>query len=754
MNPFLAGSIPDEKMLMNKNNIIIQITDLSARDYPNISYVQSDQEYWAKQSPSQLYGMLFLLQTIRQFESLLLQLDEQKLIHGPLHSSIGQEAVAVGTTMALESTDKIVSTHRAHHHFLSKALMYYAPPDFDPLVSPLDEGLKRCMRKTLAEVLGLSDGWVGGRGGSMHLCDQPSGNIGTSAIVGGGIPIASGAGFAEKFRRTGGVVVCYFSDGAVSIGSFHEGINMAVVNKLPVIFIIENNLYAVATNTIETAGLTDLAIRASGFNIPALIVDGMNPLDMKRAVEMARKHASSGKGPVLIETKTYRYYHHSGMLPGSAFGYRSKDEERSWQDKDPLVLWPKELQERGIVNKEQIQYITDLANELVKDAIQFCMEFRDQGYTIKPRLWPTGDSAVIGIRSDGREFEGVSFRKLSDYSDTRQVKMVQAISRVIARRMETDPEIFILGEEVGHLSGGAYGATKDALGRFPERVYNTPIAESGFTGLALGAAMAGLKPVIEIMFPDFVLVAADQLFNHIGTARYMYGGGVDIPLIVRTRCSMGRGFGCQHSGEAIGLFALYPGWRIVAPVTPFDYIGMFNSAMLSKDPVLIIEHHELYQVIGPVPVSDMDYLVPMGQSEIRRVGRDVTVLTYLSLVPRVLRIAEELAGKGIDVEVIDLRTLDHANLDFATIGESLRKTRTLVVAEQSMASQSLGHFIAAQVQQEHFDYLDHPVVLVSSRDVPLPVSKTLEEFCLISDEQIRKSIFEAANRTISQDAYV
>ncbi len=737
--------------MMNKSNIITRTADLSARDYPNISCVQIDQEYWDKQNPVQLCGMFFLLQVIRQFESLLLQLDEQELIHGPIHSNIGQEAVAVGTIMALKSTDKITLTHRAHHHFLAKALMYYAPSGFDPLVSPLDKGLKKCVRKTLAEIMGLSGGWVGGRGGSMHLFDRVSANIGTSAIVGGGIPIASGAAFAEKFRRTKGVVLCYFGDGAVSIGSFHEGINLAVVYQLPVIFLIENNLYAVGTNTLETTGLTDMAIRASGFNIPGLIADGMNPLAMKRAVEIAREYVSNGAGPVLIEAKTYRYHHHSGMRPGSAFGYRSKDEEQNWRNRDPLALWPQELQEWGVLNGEQVQRISDLASELINDTLQFCTESDDQSsYTIKPGLWPASGSAVIGVRSDGREFERVSFKKLADYSDTKAMKMVEAISAVLARQMETDPEVFTLGEEVGHLRGGPYGATRDALDRFPERVYNTPIAEAGFTGLALGAAMAGLKPVVEIMFPDFALVAADQLFNQIAAARYMYGGDVDLPLIVRTRCSIGRGFGSQHSGEATGLFALYPGWRIVAPSTPFDYIGLFNSAMRSKDPVLIIEHHELYQVVGPVPIDDMDYLVPMGLAEIRWSGADVTVLTYLSLVPRVLCIAEKLADEGIDVEVIDLRTLDHANLDFATIEESLRRTGSLVVAEQAMASQSLGSFIAAQVQQRYFDYLDYPVLLVSSQEIPPPVSKTLEEFCLISDDQIRKTILDGVNRTSSQ----
>lgn len=732
---------------MRASNIAENASGLTASDYPNISFVSADEGDWNIPRPSQTAWPMFLLETIRRFETALLRLDEQKLIHGPLHSSIGEEAVAVGATLALSLSDKVISTHRAHHHFLAKAMDYYASPEFDPLTSGPDSSLVRCVRRTMSEVLGLKDGWCGGRGGSMHLYDRASGNVGTNAIVGGGVPIASGAAFAEKLRGSGAVALCYLGDGAVSIGSFHEGVNMAVIYKLPAIFVIENNLYAVATNNEESTGLTDLAIRACGYNIPGIIVDGMDVLAMKRAVEVAREQAAEGHGPVIIEAKTYRYCHQSGSLPGSAYGYRTKEEEASWLEKDPLNVFPKELRGRGILTDEQLKHIAEAAEELVQDAINYCTESNGQGVRVtKTEMWPRGSSVATGLRSDGREFDDAKYSKLSDYSPTKPVKMAQAISAVLARRMETDPEVFTLGEEVGHLGGGAYGATKDALALFPDRVLNTPITEAGFTGLAHGAAMAGLKPVIDIMFPDFVLVAADQFFNQIGMARHMYGGGVDVPLVMRTRSSAGRGFGAQHSNDGVGLFALYPGWRILAPTTPFDYIGMFNSALRSLDPVMIIEHHELYQMSGPIPENDLDYFVPMGKAEVRRKGSDVTVITYLSMSPRVLKIAEHLASEGVEVEIIDLRTLDHAHMDFNMIGESVAKTGSVVVVEQASSSQSLGHFIASQVQNRFFDHLDHPVLLANSLDVPVPVSKPLESACLVSDETIRSAILTSARR--------
>jgi len=721
---------------------------LRATDYPNITRVQVGDDYRQRQDKVELAVALFLLQVIRDFETLLLELDKQKLIHGPLHSSIGSEAVAVGATLALRPGDKVNSTHRAHHHFLAKALRHYAAPGFDPLTAGLDDGLKRCVRKTLAEIMGLADGWCGGRGGSMHLYDRESGNIGTNAIVGGGIPIASGAAFAEKSRGTGNVALCYLGDGAVSIGSFHEGIALATAWRLPAIFVIENNLYAVATHSQASSGLPDLAIRACGFNIPGLVADGMDPLAMKRAVEMAREHAAGGRGPVLIEAKAYRFCHQSGALPGSAYGYRDEEEEARWRTKDPLRVWPETLREHHGLEPRQLERIRSLAAELVGDARDYCVEPAAQGgYAVRPVRRPEAASAPRGVRSDGGEFAGRRFVVPDDFPRTLPLKMVEAISRVIARRMETSAEVFTLGEDVGNLRGGVYGATKHALARHPDRVHNTPIAEAGFIGLAHGAAMAGMQPIAEIMFPDFALVAADQLFNQAGTARHMYGGGVDSHLVVRARCSAGRGFGAQHSGDLIGLYAQSPGWRILAPSTPFDYIGLFNSAMICRDPVYVIEHHMLYNLEGPVPDGDLDYLVAMDKAVVRRTGADVTVLTYLSMAPRVLRLAGELEAEGISAEVIDLQGLDRASLDWATVGASLGKTGAMVIVEEAMECQSLGPWLAAEAQQRFFDALDHPVERVAGRNIPRPVARELEQFCLVSESDIRAAIVRAARRS-------
>ena len=254
-------------------------------------------------------------------------------------------------------------------------------------------------------------------------------------------------------------------------------------------------------------------------------------------------------------------------------------------------------------------------------------------------------SVDTGIRGNLGELSGERFRELADYrpEELTQVKFGAAMSDVLARNMARDPRIVVMGEDVHRLRGGVSGATRGALERWPERVLAMPIAENGFTGVALGAALNGLRPVVEIMFGDFCLVAADQLFNQCAKVRHMFGGDFPVPIVVRVRISPAAGYGSQHSGDPSGLFALYPGWRIVAPTTPFDYIGLMNSALRCDDPVLVIEHVQLFQTEGLVPKEDLDYCVRLGAARIVRPGNACTVLASAAMVAEALR---RLGGDG------------------------------------------------------------------------------------------------------------
>ena len=692
-----------------------------------------------------LVHMLLLLYLVREFEAKVLELKDADLVHGPVHASIGQEAVAAAVAVALRKSDMVASTHRAHGHFLSKALMYYAPDGYRPLQDPITLEMQETVDRTLAEIMGLRDGWCGGRGGSMHLYDAASGNLGSNAIVGGSIPIATGAAWAQRLQNRDSIVVSFFGDGAVNQGCFHEVANMAALWNVPVLYLVENNLYAVGTCTTESSYVEDLGLRSIGYGFDSLIVDGMDPVNMYAAMREAVERMRRKPFPFLIEAKTYRYHHHGGGLIGSAFGYRSKTEEAKWLDRDPLVVFPENLTRLGIINAEDRERLHTVAKESVAQAVEFCTAEKEGQRTIPAAKWPPTESAGQDVRNADDVVAGLQFSERSDFAASEPMTFVQAIAGATLRNMERDGRIIVLGEEVANLRGGAYAATRGIQEVFPERLINTPISETGFVGMAGGLASVGLRPVVEIMYPDFALMASDQLFNQIGKLRHMYGGQVCFPVIVRTRVGIGFGYGGQHSMDPCGLFALFSGWRVLAPSDAFDYIGLFNTAMRFDDPVLMIEHGKLYQEQGQVPVDAageyaMNYYVEYGKARVARQGADVTVLTYMTGVKKCLQAAEELAAEGISAEVIDLRTLDYTGMDFATIGESVKKTGSVLIVEQGPRSLTLGGRISDEIQERFFDYLDCPVGKVAALDVPPPVSRKLEDAVLPSLEQIKSQM--------------
>ena len=717
---------------------------LSALDYPNIFEVDSGDTSWLQGDRRSAAFLLLQLHTIRLFERWLL--DNEQLVHGPLHSSIGEEGVAVGACAALSKNDSITSTHRAHHHVLAKTMSFYTPDQFNPLEDPgVPAPLETCVTRTLAEIMGLARGWQGGRGGSMHLCDPVSGVIGTTAIVGGGIPITAGAALAERMRATGNVALAFFGDGAASIGAFHEGVSIARAWNLPAIFLVENNQYSVATTVRETMGFDDVVIRAAGQDMLGLLVDGMDVLAVRRAVELARRHTVAGNGPVLIEAKTYRYFHQVGKLPGSAYGYRSKQEEGEWAKRDPLEQFAARLLSESVFKSSELDAIAELARTVLDHAVDACTELIGGVRSIPADRWPHRGDAFRGVRSDGHELAAHLAAQPQAGALTEETTFGNSISVAIHRSMQRDPTVFVLGEDVSHLRGGTYGSTKKALEDFPDRILSTPICELGFCGVALGAALRGMRPIVEIMFPDFALVAADQLFNHIPNVRYMYGGELPVPIVVRTRTGQGRGYGPQHSSDPAGIFGLFPGWRIVAPSTPWDYVGLFNTAVLSDDPVLVIEHHRLWPTRGPIPVAELDYCIPFGAAVLRRAGGDVTVLTWSEPTFRVLAIAEALGRDGIDVEVLDLRSIDRASLDMAAIEGSLKKTGRLVIVEDAARSYSIGGQIADRIYSELGSLIKQPIVRVTGKDIPSPVSAVLEQEVILSDADIRSALVSSVN---------
>jgi len=687
-----------------------------------------------------LVSMLEQLILIRRFEEKLLTLSVAGILHGPAHSSIGQEGAAVGAMSVLDAYDKINGTHRMHHQFLAKALNHVMPQAYAPLNQPVPDAYRDVVYRTYAEILGLAPGWCGGRGGSMHLRHPEAGIMGSNAIVGGNPAHAVGYALADKLRGADHVSVAFFGDGAMQNGAVYEAMNLAALYRTPTVFFVENNLYAVSTHVSEQTRETRLAARGLGLGIPGIAFDGMDVVAARLAMREARAIIAKEGGPVLLEAQTYRYFHQSGAQRGSAFRYRSKDEEAQWQARDPLLTFTTQLKILGHIAEANIAALEDRVRDVIDGALSRLLEhYGDEKAQCIRALWPDASRVEEGIRSDLSALAACRIAELEDQAPEGLVdaKFQDVIAQAMLRNMQRDERIFILGEDVHRLKGGTAGATKGIDEAFPTRLIGTPICENGFTGLALGAALNGMRPVVEIMYPDFALVAADQLFNQIAKVRHMFGGGFAVPVLVRSRVTAGTGYGSQHSMDASGLFAQYPGWRILAPSRPWDYIGLLNAALRCDDPVLLVEYNTLFKDVGKVPVADWDYIVPIGRARIARAGTRCTIVTYGNMVDVCCQVADRT---GIDAQVIDLRTLDPLGLDWDTIAAGVRQTQALMVVEQTTRGTSIGSRLVSDAQARLFDWLDHEIVHVTGSNASPVVSKVLEAAALASADAVESAL--------------
>lgn len=704
---------------------------------PWVELVATEQD-WDVADPMLLRTIYAQLVWVRTFEQYVLELASDGLIHGPAHSSIGQEAGAVGSVLALGPGDTVNGSHRGHHQFLAKALHHVEPKGLDPVAPPSD-AVRHVLLRTLAEICGLERGWSHGRGGSMHLQWKGAGAMGTNAIVGGGVPQAAGFAWSHRQAGTDAVSVTYFGDGATNIGSTLETMNLAAAWRLPVCFFIENNRYAVSTSVFEATAEPRLSARGLGFNIASWKVDGMDPLATHLAMSAAVAHMRGGNGPAVVEVDTYRYFHQNGGFAGSAFGYRTKEEEGEWRARDPLLQTAGHLQRRGIMTSEETAAAVTLAKSVMSEIGSTLVEQPPGGpgqRRIRPEEWPDPSFADVGVRGDLVELPSARIVPAAGFAvPVRETKFIDAVAAVMARRMETDDRIVVMGEDVHRLNGGTNGATRGLAEMFPGRILGTPISENAFAGLAGGVAIdARFRPVVEFMYADFMWVAADQIFNQIAKARHMFGGSGGVPLVLRSKVAMGTGYGSQHSMDPAGILATAPGWRIVAPTTPYDYVGLMNTALACDDPVVVLEHVDLYNSHGPGPVDDLDYLLPVGRANVRRAGSDLTILTYLGMTPHVLE-AVETHG-GVDAEVIDLRWLDRASIDWGTIEESLSKTSRILIAEQGAIGTSYGGWLADEIHRRFFHLLDAPVWRVTGREASPSISKVLERAAIAQAEEV------------------
>jgi 2-oxoisovalerate dehydrogenase E1 component len=659
---------------------------------------------------------------IRHFEEKVYQLLAENKIRGASHLYAGQEAVAVGAISTLRADDWITSTHRGHGHGYSRGAFLAA-----------DEQARQVhLNAMMAELCGRAAGYSRGRGGSMHIADVKRGNLGATGIVGGNLPVATGAGLSMKLQHLDQVVICFFGEGAANNGVFHESLNMASIWDLPVIYVCENNLYAMSVPYAEASRLADVAARACAYGIPGVAVDGQDVLAMHQAVAQAVGRARRGEGPTLVEAKTYRWYGHSRSDPRA---YRTRDEESEWKERDPITVLQARLSQEGLLDEAGFEALQSRSETAIETATEFALGSPE----------PPAEELFQGLFAPAKTTdsdvhrESELRRRVRNDGAMRQLRYNEAIAEALKEEMQRDPKVFLMGEDIG-VYGGAYGATKGLLEACgPDRVRDAPISEATIAGAGIGAAMTGMRPVTEIMYVDFTLLAADQIANQGAKNRYMFGGKTVVPTVIRTEGGAGRGIAAQHSQSLEAVWAHMPGIYVVMPSTPYDAKGLLKASIRDDNPVMFIEHKMLYGTKGPVP--EEEYLIPLGVADVKRPGSHVSLITYSRLVLRALEAAETLAAEGIEVEVLDLRCLKP--LDVEAVRRTVEKTGRVVVAYEGYKNNGFGAELMATINDVAFDALDAPMVRVASADVPIPMAESLESVTVPSTQALIAGVREA-----------
>lgn len=627
---------------------------------------------------------------IRGFEQLCMQFSEAGLAVGSIHLCAGQEAIPVGTLEALGDEDRISATYRGHGWALEVGL--------DPFA-------------VMSEICHRATGVNGGRAGSALMIAPDQRFIGENSIVGAGYPIAAGVALAQKLQKTGGISVVSIGDGAMNQGSAHEALVFASLNKLPVLFICENNGWAEMTPSSVVAPVPRQARRAGAYGIKAATVDGGDPIAVRDSVAMARQQLLEGNGPIFLEFETVRLWGHYNK---DGQHYRPKDEWDATQAKDPIVLLRQKL----------IEQDPRLAQEL--DAIDGEMKQEIEQLRQQVEAAPLPDPASA---ADHVIAPSPKASRVTRSSTPIETTYGNAVTTALKHELQARPELLVYGEDVGG-GGGIFGCTRTLQKTFgTDRVFDTPISESAILGSALGAAMMGMRPVVEIMWADFMLVAIDQIINQMTNLRYITQGKASAPLVVRMQQGTTPGSCAQHSQSLEALLFHIPGLRIGLPSTAQDAYDMLRAAIASDDPTIVIESRVFYQrkemavLEGPVE--------PMGGLRQRRAGKDIALVSWSTGMPVIESAAEELAKLGIDAAVIDLRWLSPLPEDELIAAVRAAGETALIVHEANLTG-GVGAELACRLRDAGMAR----VARLATPDVRMPASPVLQAQLLPSAAKV------------------
>ncbi len=641
-------------------------------------------EGFAPEELRRLYRSLLLPRMIE--EKMLLLVRQGRL--AKWFSGIGQEAIATGVVSALEAGDYILPMHRNLGVFTGRNL-----------------DLPRLLR----QLLGREEGFTQGRDRTFHFGHLEKGIVGMISHLGAMLPVACGLALAAKLRGEQRVAAAFTGDGATSEGDFHEALNLAAVWKLPVLFVIENNYWGLSTPAPEQYACRNLADRGIGYGMPGVVADGNDLLAVVKTVRRAADRARRGDGPTLLELKTFRMRGHEEASPTD---YVPREMLEEWSAKDPVRRYESFLLRHRLFGEPELVAIRSVYKARIEALTDEALAARE------PR--------VVGDRLSADVFAPTLLVPRPETQEQRaqavELRYVDAISDALRVAMRRDPRIVLLGQDIAEY-GGVFKVTRGFLEEFGKtRVRNTPIVESGAIGCALGLALGGYLPMVELQFADFISCGFNQIVNNVAKTHWRWGAPV--PLVLRAPVGGGTGAGPFHSQNVESWFTSVAGLKVLAPATPYDAKGLLLSAFEDGNPVLYLEHKLLYRSSrGAVPPGH--YTLPIGRARLAREGRLATVVTYGVGVSWALEAAAELSSEGKEIEVLDLRSL--LPWDTEAVVRSVARTGRCLVLHEASVTGGFGGEIAATVGREAFPWLDAPVTRLGALDTPVPFARRLEE---------------------------